>query len=39
MRFYTVCLLLLVCALGACAGREVEIKPKGQMVLSGSVGN
>lgn len=39
MKYYLVCLLLLVCALGACAGREIEIKPKGQMVLGGSVGN
>lgn len=40
MMKYVLCLaLLLLCGLSACAGREVEVRPKGQMVLGGSVGN
>lgn len=36
------CLLLLailLTALCACAGNGVQVKPKGQMVIGGSVGN
>lgn len=37
---YIACLaLLFVCGLSACAGRDVEVRPKGQMILGGSVGN
>lgn len=35
------CLLsaILLTALCACAGNGVQVKPKGQMVIGGSVGN
>lgn len=40
MKMLTLCLLLvLACSLTACAGKDVEIRPKGQMVIGGSVGN
>lgn len=39
MRISVLCLLLLLCGLSACAGQNVEVRPKGQMVIGGSVGN
>lgn len=30
---------ILLSALCACAGNGVEVRPKGQMVIGGSVGN
>lgn len=30
---------ILLTALCACAGNGVQVKPKGQMVIGGSVGN
>lgn len=40
MQKYLVCLVLVLsCLAGACAGKDVEFRPKGQMILGGSVGN
>lgn len=38
MRTLVLCLMLCF-LLGACAGKDVEFRPKGQMILGGSVGN